>query len=157
MKLYMSGISKRMIGEIMYEIKRSTKDDFESIKSFLLDVPAINVVDEDILNNASILFNKNIIHGVVSFEVFYNYALIRYFVFKKNVDELLVKELVKSVEESIKEKEVSYVFSLVNQNDIYDLFTSLGFNEARKEDVFVEETNFEKSKFKDTKLMLKRL
>ena len=141
----------------MYEIKRASQEYYEDIKAFLLDVPAINVVDEDRLQNASILLNKGSIHGVVSFEIFFNYALIRYFVFKRNVDELLVKELVNSAEETIKEKEISYVFSLVNQNDIYNLFTSLGFKETRKEDVFIEETNFEKSKFKDTKLMLKTL
>ena len=141
----------------MYEIKRASKEYFEDIKSFLLEVPAINVVDEDILQNASILLCKGIINGVVSFEVFFNYALIRYFVFKRNVDVLLVKELINSAEEAIKEKQIGYVFSLVNQTDIYDLFLSLGFKETKKEDVFVEETNFEKSKFKDTKLMIKPL
>ena len=80
----------------MYEIKRASQEYYEDIKAFLLDVPAINVVDEDILQNASILLNKGSIHGVVSFEIFFNYALIRYFVFKRNVDELLVKELVNS-------------------------------------------------------------
>ena len=141
----------------VYEIKKAAVGNFPLIKSFLLDVPAIEEVDDAILKNASILYLDNKVSGVISYETFYNYALIRYFVFKRNVDEMIIKELFQSVEDSICDDDIEFVFSLVNQDDIYSLFSSLNFSEVKKEDVFIEEQNFEKSKFKDTKLMIKRL
>ena len=141
----------------MYEIKRAKEENFESIKSFLFEVPAIDNVDEEVLKNASVLYLENKIQGIISYELFFNYALIRYFVFKRNVDEMVVKELFDSVEESVNRKEIDYIFSLVNQNDIYDLFTSLDFKEINKDDIFIEEQNYQNSKFKDTKLMIKKI
>jgi N-acetylglutamate synthase-like GNAT family acetyltransferase len=78
-------------------------------------------------------------------------------VFKRNVDEMVVKELFGAVENTVRLDDIEFIFSLVNQQDIYNLFSSLGFTEVNKEDVYIEEVNFEKSKFKDTKLMLKKI
>ncbi len=141
----------------MYEIKHANIENLDSIKSFLFEVPAIESIDEDVLKNASVLYLNDKIYGVISYELFFNYALIRYFVFKRNVDEMVVKELFDSIERSINKKEIDYIFSLVNQQDIYDLFTSLDFKEINKEDIFIEEQNYQNSKFKDTKLMIKKI
>lgn len=141
----------------MYEIKRANIENFESIKSFLFEVPAIDSVDEEVLKNASVLYLDDKIYGIISYELFFNYALIRYFVFKRNVDEMIVKELFDSIEKSVNKKDIDYIFSLVNQTDIYNLFSSLDFKEINKEDIFIEEQNYENSKFKDTKLMIKKI
>ena len=141
----------------MYEIKKANENDFDLIKSFLFEVPAIDTVDEEVLKNASVLYLEDKIYGIISYELFFNYALIRYFVFKRNVDEMVVKELFESVEENVNKKEIDYIFSLVNQGDIYNLFSSLDFKEINKDDIFIEEQNFENSKFKDTKLMIKKI
>ena len=141
----------------MYEIKKANENDFSQIKSFLFEVPAIDNVDDDVLKNASVLYFEDKIYGVISFELFFNYALIRYFVFKRNVDEMVVRELFEAVEENVNKKEIDYIFSLVNQGDVYDLFSSLDFKEISKDDIFIEEQNFENSKFKDTKLMIKKI
>ena len=154
----MNGILKRIEGcNVMYEIKRAREENFDAMKSFLFDVPAIEQIDEDVLKNASVLYRDNKIYGIISYETFYNYALVRYFVFKRNVDEMVVKELFDSIENSIKEEKIEYIFSLVNNDDIYDLFSRLDFTEADKAEVFVEEVNYENSKFKDTKLMIKKI
>ena len=58
---------------------------------------------------------------------------------------------------NINKKEIDYIFSLVNQSDIYELFSSLDFKEINKEDIFIEEENYKNSKFKDTKLMIKKI
>ena len=141
----------------MYEIKKVSQEVFKEIEDFLLEVPAINNVDEAVLNNASVLFLDDKVTGIISFESFYNYALIRYFVFKRNTDVMAIKELFESIEDSIKDSEIEYVISLVNQDEIYDLFLSFGFNETDKNDVFLEEQNIEKTKFKDSKLMIKKI
>ena len=141
----------------MYEIRKASASEFAEIKAFLNEVPSIDDISEEILNNASILYLDNKIFGMISFESFFNYALIRYFVFKRNVDELVVKELFSSVEKSVVQKDIEYIFSLVNQDDIYNLFEGLDFKEIDKENVFIEEERYIESKFKDTKLMLKKV
>ena len=141
----------------MYEIKKVNESDFDLVKSFLFEVPAIDSVDDEVLKNASVLYLDGQIYGIISYELFFNYALIRYFVFKRNVDEMVVKELFESLEENVNKKDIEYIFSLVNQGDIYNLFASLDFKEISKDDIFIEEQNFENSKFKDTKLMIKRI
>ena len=70
---------------------------------------------------------------------------------------MIIKELFDTMEELILENDIEYIFSLVNQNEVFDLFTNLKFEEVNKDDVFIEEQNFQKSKFKDTRLMLKRI
>ena len=65
----------------MYEIKRAVEEDYDLIKSFLLEVPAIEDVEESILKNASVLYFEKDIYGMISYESFHNYALIRYFVY----------------------------------------------------------------------------
>ena len=152
----MNGILIQMVNE-MYEIKRANIDNIDSIRSFLFEVPAIDNIDEDVLKNASVLYFDDKIYGIISYELFFNYALIRYFVFKRNVDEMIIKELFDSIEDNINQKEIDYIFSLVNQRDIYDLFSSLDFKEINKEDIFIEEQNYQNSKFKDTKLMIKKI
>lgn len=141
----------------MYEIKKAVEENYESIKLFLREVPAIEEVDEKILKNASVLYLDGKIFGLISYESFYNYALIRYFVFKRNVDEMIIKELFTSIEESILEDDIEYIFSLVNQDEILELFESFSFEEVNNEDIFIEEQNYQKSKFKDAKLMIKRV
>lgn len=142
---------------MMYEIKKAREENFDIIKSFLFEVPAIDFVDEEVLKNASILYLENKIFGIISYELFFNYALIRYFVFKRSVDEMVIKELFEAVVDSVSSAEIDYIFSLVNSNDIYNLFSSLDFKEVNKEDIFIEEQNYQNSKFKDTKLMIKKI
>ena len=141
----------------MYEIKKANQENLDLIKAFLFEVPAIDNIDEEVLQNASVLYFEDRIYGIISYELFFNYALIRYFVFKRNVDEMIVRELFDSIVESVSERDVDFIFSLVNQQDIFNLFASLNFKEINKEEIFIEEQIFQKSKFKDTKLMMKRI
>lgn len=141
----------------MYEIKKADVTSIDVVREFLLEVPQIEAIEDEVLQNASILYFDGKINGVISYELFFNYALIRYFVFKRNVDEMIIKELFNSIEKSVDEREIEYIFSLVNQADIYELFSSLNFKEINKEDIFIEEQGFQNSKFKDTKLMIKKI
>lgn len=142
---------------MMYEIKRAETNNIDTIKSFLFEVPQIKDIDEEVLKNASILYLNEEISGLISYELFFNYALIRYFVFKKTVDEMVIKELFDSIVDSINEKDIEYIFSLVNQTDIFNLFSSLDFKEVNKEDIYIEEESYDNLKYKDTKLMIKKI
>ena len=76
---------------------------------------------------------------------------------EEGLDIAAYKELFEAVVDSVSSAEIDYIFSLVNSNDIYNLFSSLDFKEVNKEDIFIEEQNYQNSKFKDTKLMIKKI
>ena len=118
----------------MYEIRKALEENYENMRSFLSEVPSINQIDDEVLKNAIILFLDDKIHGMISYESFFNYALIRYFVFKRGVDEMIIKELFDTMEELILENDIEYIFSLVNQNEVFDLFTNLKFEEVNEEE-----------------------
>ncbi len=141
----------------MFEIKRVTEENYGLAKKFLQNVPSISDVDDNVLENASLLFDDTEISGAIAFEKFHSYALVRYFIFKRHIDAQIIKELFLSLEDSAKEQNMKYIFSVVTTNDIEELFTSLSFTEVNKDKVFIDEEMFVKSKFKDTKMMIKQL
>lgn len=141
----------------MYEIKHINEMDLPLVKEFLSIIPEVEQIDEDVLKNASVLYNDKEVCGLISYEAFFNYALIRYFVFRRNVNEEIVKELFTSLTDNIEKENIEYIFSLVNQEDIFNLFSSLEFKEVDKENVFIEEECYANSRFRDTKLMIKSL
>ena len=90
----------------MYEIRKALEENYDNMRSFLSEVPSINQIDDEVLKNAIILFLDDKIYGMISYESFFNYALIRYFVFKRGVDEMIIKELFDSMEEMILENDI---------------------------------------------------
>lgn len=141
----------------MYEIRKINEINMSDIKSFLSNVPSIKEVDEVILSSASILYEDNEIAGAIAFEKFHQYALIRYFIFKRHVDSMVIKELFESLEKTAQIERMKYIFSVVTTSDIEDLFKSLSFSEIDKNRIYVDEEKFVNSKFKDTKMMMKEI
>ena len=68
----------------MYYIRNVKKTNIDAVRNYLLDVPTIKKVDEEILKKAVFISKKDEIYGVVSYEIIENYALIRYFVYKRS-------------------------------------------------------------------------
>lgn len=141
----------------MYEIRKVNEENYGLAKKFLQNVPSISDIDDEVLLNASLLYDDNEISGAIAFEKFHAYALVRYFIFKRHVDAEIIKELFFSLEDSAKQNKMRYIFSVVTSSDIEELFKSLSFDEVDKEKVFIDEEMFVMSKFKDTKMMMKQL
>ncbi|MFI3329183.1 MAG: hypothetical protein R3Y05_01705 [bacterium] len=141
----------------MFEIKKVTEENYGLAMKFLQNVPSIKDIDEEVLYNASLLYDDTEISGAVAFEKFHSYALVRYFIFKRHIEAEVIKELFLSLEDSAKECNMKFIFSVVTTDDIESLFKELSFKEIDKEKVFIDEENFLKSKFKDTKMMIKEL
>ena len=97
---------------------------------------------------------KDEIYGVVSYEIIENYALIRYFVYKRNIDMDLLKELFSLLEEKIIKNNIYYILSLVENEQLFSLFSSLGFAEYVVDDF---RDHVVKSKNKNCKRMLKEI
>lgn len=138
----------------MYYIRNVKKTNIDAVRNYLLDVPTIKKVDEEILKKAVFISKKDEIYGVVSYEIIENYALIRCFVYKRNIDMDLLKELFSLLEEKIIKNNIYYILSLVENEQLFSLFSSLGFAEYVVDDF---RDHVVKSKNKNCKRMLKEI
>lgn len=115
-------------------------------------------IEDHIVNNCHVLLNeKDDITGTISYEKFNRYALIRYFVFKKNIvsNDLIV--LYDSLEKELALKKISESIAIINSNEVKEVFESLGFKKVEKSKVFFDETEFKKTNFKDNDIYAKKI
>lgn len=129
------------------------KDNLDKVYSFLKSLNIIKDLNEEVVLNGEYVFLDEII-GFLSFEKFNKIGLIRYFVFKKVVDQELIKDLFNKICIKAKAKNIDTLITLVVKEEAINVFKDLGFNITNKEDVFIDEINIENTRFKDA-LVLK--
>ena len=129
----------------------------EELKASLTSVPSINEVSNDILSNALIVKDDGVIIGAVSYEKYNKNALIRYFVFKKTIDDEVVISLFKALEESARNDGISLLYCVVNSLLIEELFNRLGFCKKEGSKLYIDEELFDLSKNNQAFIMEKEL
>lgn len=139
------------------EVIKINDDLINSAKDFLLSLPKINKIDDEVLKNASIIIDNEVIKGVVSYEPFRNYGLIRYFIFKNDVIDTSISSLLDSLAETAASNNVEYLFSIIADDDIYELFQKLGFSDADKNYFYIDEESILDTKYKNAYIMIKRI
>ena len=107
----------------MYLIKNVKQSNIDEVRSFLLEVPTIKEVDDQVLNNGIVLYYKKKIHMVVSYEIINDYALIRYFVYKRSVDKMFITELFNIIEEKLLKEDAEYMMTVANNKELLNLFS----------------------------------
>jgi len=134
---------------------KALEEDVARIKLFLNSIEAVKTIDEVVLLNASIILDdEESIVGVISFEQFSKNGLIRYFIFKKYIQDDIIRELFESMVETAKEYNLESLFTIIVDHDVSTLFVELGFEEVNKEKFFIEEDNILNTKYRDSKIML---
>lgn len=114
-------------------------------------------IENHILNNCCVLLNDSEdIVGTISYEQYDNIAIVRYFVFKRNVtnDELLY--LYNYLEKDLKVKKIDNVIAIINSDEVRDVFEYLGFMKIDKNKVYFDETVFSNTNYKDNDVYLKK-
>jgi len=137
---------------IVVKIYDST--DYEKVMEFLQSVHALGEIEEDLFKNAVIILDEEEIVGMITFEMFRNKALIRYFIFDKDVPEQYLVEMYENFFESLKKKQVNRVFVIINNENIRQMFINLGFDEFPKESFFLTEESILNTKYKDAIVMV---
>lgn len=139
---------------------RTTKINDELMNMVINLLKNVNglTIENEILNNCHILLNdKEDIEGIISYEKYDKIAIIRYFVFKKNVsfDDLLL--LYQSLENELIDINIDNSLAIINSNEVKEVFEYLGFKKIDKNKVFFDETQFIKTNYKDNDVYLKKL
>ena len=115
-------------------------------------MPSIESVDDKILKNACIAIEDEKIVGCISYEEFSDKGLIRYFVFKKILDNKTLENLVNELEKKALELMINTLVCIAENDQIEELFNGLGFSDIDTNMIFFNEediknTNFKKSIF----------
>jgi hypothetical protein len=142
-------------GEIMFEIKKIVKSNIEEVRKYLAEVPRIKEINDSILSDGLVVYLNNKIQLVVSYVINNNTALIRYFVYKRGLDEMIIKEVFNILEKNIIDNYIDYMMTIVNEDNIFDVYSSLGFRVAKKKEISIKKKD--NLKYKNAKIMLKKL
>lgn len=115
-------------------------------------------IENHIINNCLLLLDeRDDIAGTISYEQYGNYALIRYFVFKKNTNFIDLFSLYQYLENDLKNNNVKETIAIISSNEVEDVFTNLGFKEIDKNKVYFDETLFENTIYKNNKIYAKKI
>lgn len=132
------------------DIVRVNEENKCEVIEFIENYLKVKDIDVDVIKNASFVLEENEVIGLLSFEQFCKIGLVRYFVFKKIVDSNIVYELLESVIESAKEKGITSLTTIVNNEGVKRIFKELGFDEIDSKYVYIEEDNLLNTKYKDS-------
>lgn len=142
---------------MMINIEGISDDIKVNVIDFLTNIPSIEKIDETILKNAIIAIEDGKIVGCISFEIFYDKGLIRYFVFKKMLEAVFLERLLLKLENKALIEGVDTLVSIAEGEQIERLFKSLGFNDINESNIFINEENIKNTNFKNSKFLKKCL
>lgn len=149
--------NKKDKGDTRMNVEKINKDNESMVINLLKNVNGLKIEDH-IINNCLVLLNdKNDIVGTISYEKFNYYALIRYFVFKRNIEYQDLLLLYEKLEEELKNNNMKESIAIINSEDVKEVFTFLGFKKIDKQKVFFDETIFTKTNYKDNEVYVKKI
>ena len=96
-------------------------------------------IDDKIIENCEILQDNNDIKGIISYEKFNEIGLIRYFIFKRNLDLDSLALLYQGLEKNMRDDYVRIVIGIVNSKTIKDVFEYIGFKESNPSLLYFDE------------------
>lgn len=114
-------------------------------------------IDDKIIENCEILQDNNDIKGIISYEKFNEIGLIRYFIFKRNLDLDSLALLYQGLEKNMRDAYVRIVIGMVNSKTIKDVFEYIGFKESNPSLLYFDETTFTKTNYKDSLIYKKTI
>lgn len=127
----------------MYEISKVDNESIELVRKFLMSVPSINDLDDSILKNAIYIEDNKDIVGAISYEKYDEKGVIRYFVFKRVLEENVIEDLFKKLKAEARDDKILKLYCVVNNDMIEELFRNLGFNKIENQWMFIDEKPFQ--------------
>lgn len=133
----------------MIQIESVNDGNFKDAYGFLNSVPSIKSIDNEVLKNAVIVFDDYKVIGSISFEEYDSIGLIRYFVFKKNLSNNVLIDLLEKLIFNARKRNLKKLVCIADNSEIKGLFEELGFSSLDKK-IFINEeplTNHANSSF----------
>ncbi len=125
--------------------------------NLLKNVNGLNL-ENHIIDKCHLLLNDtNDIVGTISYEKYDKLALIRYFVFKRDVQYEDLIQLYGSLEQELRNYNIDNALAIINSEEVKEVFSFLGFNKIDKDRLFFDETVFSKTNYKDNDVYVKKI
>ena len=122
----------------------------------LKNVNGLNL-ENHILDNCHLLLNEEEdIVGTISYEKYDNLAIVRYFVFKRNIEYKDLFILYESLEKELINKNIENSLAIINSDEVKEVFSYLGFSKIEKDKVYFDETSFSNTSYKNNDVYLKK-
>lgn len=139
------------------KVEKISNETNSMVINLLKNVKGLSI-ESKIVENCHVLLNeKKDIVGTISFEKYNNYAIIRYFVFKRNIDYNDLKILYNDLENELRNLNIIQAIAIINSEEVKDVFELLDFKKIDKEKVFFDETIFTKTSYKDNDVYIKKI
>ena len=140
----------------MIQIEMVNENNFSFAHDFLASVPSINEIDDAILKNGCIVVDGKKILGSIAYEEYDRVGLIRYFVFKKNLSDNILTNLMLEIEKMAKDNSMEKLLCVADNGEIETLFNALGFSILNKR-IFLNEEKIGGTSFSNSKFLSKNL
>ncbi len=134
-------------------VKIYEPSDFNKVMNFLQGVHALGEIEEELFDNAVLILSEEDIVGMITFEMFRKKALIRYFIFDRDVEEEYLIEMYDKFFDNLRKHNMTRVFVIINNDNIKEMFLNLGFKEFPKESFFLTEESIMNTKYKEATVM----
>lgn len=139
------------------DIKSVNNDNIKNVSDFLNGLNVINDLNEEVVANGEFILEEGEILGFLSYEVFNNIGLIRYFIFKNNVDIKMIDELFYNIKTKALKNDLDFLLSMVVKEEAIDVFTKLGFEMVEKKNCILDEVCITNTKFKEANILKYKL
>lgn len=134
-------------------IREYAVDDYDRVMAFLERVTTLSHIEEELFENSILIERDGRIVGMISYENFRGRALIRYFIFDKDVQEEEIVTMYGRFFQKLKERGIRQIFVIISKDIVAELFSDLGFVEFNKDEFFLTEQNIYETKYRDSMVM----
>ncbi len=141
----------------MQQISHVSDYNIDSVVDFLKEVNVVKSIDLDVIKNGVIVTEETEVIGMISYEKFTNYGLVRYFIFKKEIEDNFIEELLEKLEDKAIDNDVSKLFTIISNGNVKSIFQGLGFEDADKSRFFIDEKPVSIGKYKDAIILVKTI
>ncbi len=140
----------------MFQIHNVDENNYKEAYNFLKSVPSISGIEDSILKNGVVVMDDNKVIGSISFEIFDHIGLIRYFVFKKNLSNIILKKLMEELEVNARRLSLNQLICVADNIQIEDLFKELSFSNLNKK-IFINEEKISSTNFSSSNFLYKNI
>ncbi len=98
----------------------------QQAKDFLQQIDSVIEIDEELIENGVVILTDDVV-GYITYEVYSEYGLIRYFIFQKQIDANYVYQMFQALVGVAKQDGIQSFISIGKNKEVIELFENLGF------------------------------
>lgn len=114
------------------EVKRYEATDYDQVIEFIERVSNVQTINQEIIEQSILVKQAHRIDAMVSFEIFNQIGMLRYFIYDQSVVPELLVNMFFELYKCAKEKQVNQLVAIAPNIYAQQLFELLGFKEIKK-------------------------